>query len=86
MSAIRLYLLEVEKDKAGATHIAKQTSDRMDVIKQYSGPVLTFLAGLVTKDLKLFELIESLGEFLNNEDPSIRQRGGQLPSSAASIN
>jgi hypothetical protein len=33
MSAVRLYLLEVEKDKAGATHIAKQTSDRMDLLK-----------------------------------------------------
>jgi DNA repair/transcription protein MET18/MMS19 len=59
MTDIRLYLVELENNR-----------------KQEATLVATQTAKrLETKDLKLLQLIESLGEFLNNEAPLTRERG-----------
>ena len=75
MSDIQIYLLEFDKNKKEASRIAEQSSTRT---WNHSAPQKTSLKrgiGLQNNQLKLVELIESLGEYINNEEPTIRAKG-----------
>ena len=73
MSDIEIYLLEAERNKTEAQSLARNSANR-----EKSAPALKILLivilGLESKELKLVELIESLGEYLNNDDVTIRTR------------
>lgn len=73
MSDIQLYLFEADKNKKEATRIAVQTSNRM-YVHPARKPELILFAGLESKELKLLQLIESLGEYLNNDEAAIRTK------------
>ena len=82
MSDIQLYLLEADQHKPEASEIAKRTAKRM---LHTSEPLLEDLVltkigntGLETKELKLIEIIESLGEYLNHEESSLRAKSKRL--------
>lgn len=75
MSDIQLYLLEADKNKKEATAIAERTAKRM--LKEYCESLHAYqigTTGLESKELKLVELIESLGEYLNHDDSALRAK------------
>lgn len=81
MSQVQLFLLEYDKSRQGASVIAQQSASR-ELSQANIHHALTLIE-LESKQLKLVDLIESLGEYLNNDDVSIRNKGTQSSPSAA---
>ena len=75
MSDIQIYLLEFDKNKKEASRIAEQSSTRTWNHSTSQKTSLKREIGLQNNQLKLVELIESLGEYINNEEPTIRAKG-----------
>lgn len=74
MSAIQLYLLEFDNNRSEATRIAQKTSACEACVLPLSDVVADKSLALQSKDVKLVQLIESLGEYLTHEDPKVRDR------------
>lgn len=76
MSSIQRYLLKVDDDRAGAEQIAKDTAQsKMDyqfLVQEKVG--IDPLAGLDSKEVSLIDVVRSLEEYINDEDPSIRSK------------
>lgn len=76
MSDIQIYLLEADKDKIEATAIAERTAKRMldKLCCCLFHAYRIGITGLETKELKLVEVIESLGEYLNHDESEFRAK------------
>lgn len=77
MSDIQRYLLKVDDDKAGAEQIAKEStrSKRPDNVALYKNKIrIDCVTEVESKEITLIDLVQSLGEYINDEDPSIRSK------------
>jgi len=79
MSDVRDYLLTVDRDKAAAEDIASGTARSMNrpTIESLSSP----RAGLESKQVSLIDIVQSLGEYINDEDATVRAKAVQYLSS-----
>lgn len=71
MSEARDYLLAIDNDKAAAAQIAEETAQSSHTIPFHT-PLLILSAGLQTKTITLIGVVQSLGEWINDEDPKVR--------------
>lgn len=77
MSDVQLYLFNFDKDRDEASKYSKETAESMFEISMRSWTAWVLMnhhAELAKKEIRLTALIESLGEYLNNEDASIRAK------------
>jgi len=74
MSDVQLYLFEADKDRAEATRLAGVTAESEAFIVLGCSTLLINASELESKQLKLIDLVQSLGEYLNNDDPSLRTK------------
>src|SRR5215469_13854190 len=84
MSDIQLYLFEADKDKNEATRIAVGTARRMVPAHMLTSHFAYRIwdVGLESKELKLVDVIESLGEYLNHNDAPLRAKSTEDSSSS----
>lgn len=80
MSRISSYFSQYEQDKSEATKIAEQEAIRRSLLFQLNELTNQGL-GLESKDLKLLELVEALGDYINSDESADRVRGNLLPVS-----
>ena len=74
MSRISSYLLQYGQNKAEATKIAEQDASRKFICLYVQEPS-NKLQGLESKNLKLLELVEALGDYINSDESSDRING-----------
>ena len=74
MSKARDYLLAFENDRVAAQQIAQATADGKAPSLVQTVPRLTTEAGLQTQQTTLISVVQSLGEYINDEDDKIRSR------------
>lgn len=72
MADVQLYLYEADKDRAEATRLAGETAKSAQSLALLSKDVANLIVELESKQLKLVDLIQSLGEYLNNEEAALR--------------
>lgn len=72
MSNVQQYLLTVNADREKALSIAQDTARGM-ITRCSAQPKLIF-PGLELKQLTLIEAVQSLGEYINDDDATIRAR------------
>lgn len=81
MSDVRDYLLTIDRDKAAAEDIASGTARS----KLYKCPKIESLssprAGLESKQVSLIDIVQSLGDYINDEDATVRAKAVQYLSS-----
>jgi len=81
MSDVRDYLLTVDRDKAAAEDIASGTA-RSKLYKRPKNESLSLpRAGLESKQVSLIDIVQSLGEYINDEDATVRAKAVQYLSS-----
>lgn len=77
MSDVQQYLLKVDSDRAGAEKIAKDTAQSKTHIQKLMTRARLKADEMVELDLKettLIDVVQSLGEYINDEDASIRSK------------
>ena len=78
MSNVRDYLLTFDKDKSGAAEIASLKArgplHRSFLSLKYTSLDTNSRAELEAKSTTLIEVIQSLGEYINDEDATIRSK------------
>lgn len=79
MAGVQDYLLTVDSDKEAAAKIAEETSKstsatlpKLHISRNALTPKLN--ADLQSKAESLIEVVQSLGEYINDENPSIRAK------------
>jgi DNA repair/transcription protein MET18/MMS19 len=79
MSDVQIYLLEFDKNKKEATRIAEESAKSENI---GSPRAINIFANhdveLESKELKLLDLIQSLGEYLNHEEAPLRGKSKYL--------
>ncbi|KAL8712431.1 MAG: hypothetical protein Q9220_003279 [cf. Caloplaca sp. 1 TL-2023] len=76
MSGIHGYLMKVDDDKRGAEQVAKETA-HSTLLQRNATPyeTETYCAlGLQAGQTSLIDIVQSLGDFINDEDPAIRSK------------
>lgn len=75
MNDVRDYLLTVDSDKIEASKIAQSTADSM-LIRQHLRVrnKLTQMLELQSKQITLIDVVQSLGEYVTDEDATIRSK------------
>lgn len=77
MSRISSYFSQYDQDKSEATKIAEQEATRKSfLIHLYK--LSNQGLGLESKDLKLLELVEALGDYINSDESADRVKGSLL--------
>ena len=71
MSDVRSYLLTVAKDKQQAFDIAQSTASSSCFFTPCHGNA-NIPTELASKELTLFDVVQSLGDYINEEDATIR--------------
>ena len=76
MSTVQEYMLLVDVDRTAALATARQTAQGMyDVTGEYLGQVGAYeTADLETNRVTLFNVVQSLGEYINDESLTIRSK------------
>ena len=74
MSEVRDYLLAVDHDRVAAQEIAQATADGKALYRGRTFPTLTTKAEVQTQQTTLISVVQSLGEYINDEDDKIRSR------------
>jgi len=81
MSDVQLYLFEADKDRAEATRLAGVAAKSEAIRRPWLDNLANRCPELESKQLKLIDLVQSLGEYLNNDDPGLRTKStGELDS------
>ena len=80
MSDVRDYLLTVDKNKVEAEQIASRTARSRTYIHHSGNTWLTNIE-LESKQSSLIEVVQSLGEYINDEDATVRAKTVQYLSS-----
>ena len=72
MSDVQQYLLTVGPDEANASGIAKETAKSM--LCPIPNSQADLYSGLESKETTLIEVVRSLGEYINEEDATVRAK------------
>jgi hypothetical protein len=76
MSDVQLYLFEYDKNKKEATRIAEDSAKSINPDRPHAASAFAnHGVELERKELKLLDLIQSLGEYLNHEEAPLRGKG-----------
>ena len=81
MSDVRDYLLTIDKDKAGAEDIAYGTARSKLFTFSHNTKLSLPRLELESRQVSLIEVVQSLGEYINDEDATIRAKAVQYLSS-----
>lgn len=73
-SDTRDYVLTVESNKEAASAIAKETAQSSYLVPQRLSPSTHSVTELESRQTNLIEVVQSLGEYINDEEEKIRAR------------